>query len=79
MTDRQTMSCEEALRLLGDYLDRELEPQERDPVERHVNSCRACFSRAEFERLLEERLTELGREPAPAHVQSRIRRLLGGQ
>jgi anti-sigma factor (TIGR02949 family) len=79
MTDRPTMSCEEALGLLADYLNRELEPQERDPVERHVSSCPACFSRAEFERLLKERLTELGREPAPAHVQSRIRKLLGGQ
>ena len=78
MSDRPIMNCEEALRRLADYLNRELEPQEHDAVEQHVDLCRSCFSRAEFERLLKERLTDLGREEAPPHVQSRIRKLLGG-
>jgi len=78
MTDRRILSCEEALRRLADYLNRELEPPERDAVEQHVRLCRECCSRAEFERLLKERLAELGREPAPARMLSRIRELLGG-
>ena len=78
MTDGPEIGCEEALRRLADYLNRELEPREDQAVEQHVSLCRACFSRAEFERLLKERLTDLGREETPAHLQSRIRKLLGG-
>jgi len=78
MTDGPEIGCEEALRRLADYLNRELEPREQEAVEQHVNLCRSCFSRAEFERFLKERLTDLGREQTPAHLQSRIRKLLGG-
>jgi anti-sigma factor (TIGR02949 family) len=78
MTDRPEMTCEEALRHLADYLKRELDPREHEAVGEHVDRCRACFSRAEFERLLQERLTDLGREETPAHLQSRIRQLIGG-
>jgi anti-sigma factor (TIGR02949 family) len=78
MTSRSVIDCEAALQWLADYLNRELEPAEHDAVEQHVSQCRACFARAEFERRLKERLTDLGREEAPANVQSRIRKLLGG-
>ena len=78
MTDGPVINCEEALRRLADYLNRELEPREQDAVEQHVGLCRSCFSRAEFERRLKQRLMDLGREEAPAQVQSRIRKLLGG-
>jgi anti-sigma factor (TIGR02949 family) len=78
VSDDPVIGCEEALRRLADYLSRELEPRERAAVEHHVSLCRACFSRAEFERLLKERLTDLGREAAPAGLQSRIRKVLGG-
>jgi len=78
MTDRAGIGREEALRRLADYLKLELEPREHEAVEQHVSLCRCCFPRAEFERLLKERLTDLGREEAPAHLQSRIRKLLGG-
>jgi anti-sigma factor (TIGR02949 family) len=78
MTDRPGIGCEEALRQIADYLKRELEPGQHAAVEQHVDRCRACFSRAEFERLLQERLTDLGREETPAHLQSRIRKLIGG-
>jgi anti-sigma factor (TIGR02949 family) len=78
MTDHPVIDCEAALQRLADYLNRELEPADRDAFEQHVSLCRACFSRAEFERRLKERLKDLAREEAPAHLQSRIRKLLGG-
>ena len=77
MIDRPVINCETALQQLADYLNRELEPAEHDAVEQHVRLCHACFSRAEFERLLKERLTDLGREEAPTRVQARIRKILG--
>jgi anti-sigma factor (TIGR02949 family) len=78
VNDDAVIGCEEALRRLAEYLDRELEPSQHEAVERHVKLCRSCFSRADFERLLKERLTDLGREEAPAQLQSRIRKLMGG-
>jgi anti-sigma factor (TIGR02949 family) len=78
MSLEPTMSCEEALRHLADYLKRELEPSDQDAVERHMSRCRSCFSRAEFDRRLQERLTDLGQEEAPARLQARVRKLMGG-
>jgi anti-sigma factor RsiW len=75
------MNCEEALRLLAAYLDGELERGERFDVERHLEACRSCFSRAEFERGLQSQLAELGpRQPAPdfsARIQELVRRFTG--
>jgi anti-sigma factor (TIGR02949 family) len=78
MSDEPVISCEEALVRLADFLTRELDPSERAEVERHVDHCRSCCSRTEFERLLKQRLTELGSEKAPADLQARIRKLVRG-
>jgi len=60
------MRCEDALRLLAAYLDGELDRNEHFDVERHLEACRSCYSRAEFHRLLHSRLAGLGRrEPDP--------------
>jgi len=59
--------CEEAVRLLAAYLDGELDRLEHGDVERHLDACRSCYSRAEFERRLKARLLEAGRrKPEPA-------------
>lgn len=80
MTDHPggTMRCEEALRLLAAFLDGELDSEERVDVERHLDACRSCYSRAEFERRLQAQLATLGRrEPDPAfaaRLQGLVRR-----
>jgi anti-sigma factor (TIGR02949 family) len=75
--------CEEALRRLGAYLDGELGPHDRTDVERHLDACRSCYSRAEFERRLQVQLATLGRrEPAPefrARLQGLVRRFTTGR
>jgi anti-sigma factor (TIGR02949 family) len=45
--DRYT--CEEMLRRLDDYLDRELTPDEIRRVEEHLNDCDACIREFGFE------------------------------
>lgn len=70
------IDCEEALGRLFDFLDHELDAGERDAVERHLQTCRSCFSRAGFESRLKDKLHEL-REPEPAQAASeRIKGLL---
>lgn len=72
-----TMSCEEAIGLLLDYLDDELEPDRRGDMEEHLDRCRSCYSRHEFEKGLKSRVGELGRGPVPTEFQTRIRALVG--
>jgi anti-sigma factor (TIGR02949 family) len=78
MSDTNTMRCEDALRLLAQYLDRELADTDHAEVERHLSTCRSCYSRAEFERRLKRELAGLGATDVPPALQQRIRDLLGG-
>lgn len=73
---RHDIDCEQALRRLFDFLDHELADDERDAVERHLQTCRSCFSRADFERRLKDKLREL-RDAEPAQTASeRIKALV---
>lgn len=78
MTNDTTMRCEDALRLLAEYLDRELGDAEHAAVERHLHTCRSCYSRAEFERRLKGQLAGLRAADVPDSLERRIRHLLGG-
>ena len=71
-----TTSCEEALRLLASYIDGELAGDERIDLERHLQTCRSCYSRAEFETRLKTQLGELRRRPVSPAFEERIRRLI---
>ncbi len=70
------IGCEEALRRLFGYLDRELDAKHHSEMEQHLRTCRACFSRAEFERRLKTRLAGAGRQQPSPEFEQRIRRLL---
>ncbi len=41
-----------------------------------MSHCRSCFSRAEVERLLNERMRESGSSKAPEDLRDRVRRLM---
>lgn len=77
MNDPRTIDCEEALRRLFDFLDGALEEGPHREVADHLERCRSCFSRAEFERRLKAHLAELGEEPVPPVFEQRIRALIG--
>ena len=70
------MSCEEVLERVLEFVDRELGDADRVRLEHHLDTCRSCYSRVEFERRLKGRLTDLAREEAPAPVRDRISRLI---
>ena len=48
----RVIDCEEALRRLFEYLDAELHGDPHREMEQHLERCRSCFSRAEFEKRL---------------------------
>jgi anti-sigma factor (TIGR02949 family) len=77
MSDHQPITCEEALRMLAAFLDRELDVPEHQALEHHLDVCRSCFSRAEFEQRLRSEIARLGHEEISPAFDRRIRRLFG--
>lgn len=73
---QEIRSCEDALRLLAAHLDCELEAPVNAEVERHLQVCRSCYSRAEFEKRLKASLSELGREDIRPELADRVRTLI---
>lgn len=76
MTDQPMISCEEALHMLATYLDGELPATDAQNVAHHLDRCRSCFSRAEFERRLKGELMTLGNAPVRPDFERRIRALI---
>ena len=70
------MTCEEAMRSLAEYLDNELSPGVEQSIRQHLEICRSCYSRAEFERRLKFELRKLGKDEVPIGFEQRVRRLL---
>jgi anti-sigma factor (TIGR02949 family) len=73
--DRYT--CEEALRRLDDYLDRELRPDEMQHVQEHLETCAVCAKEFAFEAsVIGVVRTKLQRIDVPADLRTRLARLL---
>jgi anti-sigma factor (TIGR02949 family) len=75
MRDKR-MSCEQVLEHLIAYLDCELDAGTAAQIDRHLALCRGCFSRAEFERRLNEHLQKSAGARAPDSLRTRIRDLI---
>jgi anti-sigma factor (TIGR02949 family) len=73
--DRYT--CEETIRRLDDYLDRELTPHEMQLVNEHLEVCAMCASEYAFEATALDRLRDkLSRIAAPADLMAKVSRSL---
>ena len=73
---RREIECEQALRQILEYVDRELGEAEREAMHRHLQTCKSCFSRVEFERRLKEKLKALREADTTAEARQRIEKLL---
>ena len=78
MSELDNIGCEEAVKRLLEFIDRELPDSEHGDVERHLRTCRTCFSRMEFERRLKQRLSGLPSDDVPAKSRDRILELIKG-
>lgn len=70
------ITCEEVIAHMFEYLDDETDAEKRANIERHLEKCRACFSRAEFEKALRAKVRQVGDEKAPAELRRRVKTLL---
>jgi hypothetical protein len=57
---------------LLELIERELGDEDREAVERHLQTCRSCLSRAEFERTLKGKLQALSHSEVPSKTLDRI-------
>jgi len=73
---RGDIGCLEALEMFYAYLDGELESGESAAdFERHLEHCKSCYSRAELEGFVTERLKAAASTRASAALRRRVRRL----
>ena len=72
----ENMTCEEVIERLFEYLDQELDSELAERIDSHLERCRDCFTRAEFEKKLRARINETTEVKAPDHLHQRVRRVL---
>jgi anti-sigma factor (TIGR02949 family) len=76
MDEHDRIRCEEVIAHLLQYLDGEIDAAKRVQIDRHLQECRGCYSRAEFEKVLRAKIEQLGEEKASAALQRRVRSLI---
>ncbi len=76
--DTRAIDCAEAMRQLFDYLDGEVEAAAHEEIHRHLDGCRSCFSRVEFEKALKARVRKAARSRAPDSLKDRLDVLIRG-
>lgn len=69
------LNCDEAIRLLFEFLDNELERHDHAAVEAHLHDCRACFSRMEFDKRLRSLVKGTDATSAPVALRDRIKKI----
>ena len=67
------MRCDRARELIGAHIDEELSADDRALVAAHIESCASCRELMGDIKRTSHAIAELGREPAPTVLASRIR------
>lgn len=70
------MTCEEVIEQIFAYLDGDMDEASTASIRHHLEHCRDCFTRAEFEKKLRIRIAETATVKAPERLHRRVRALL---
>lgn len=75
--EREDIGCLEAIEMFYEYIDGELgDADSIGEFEHHLQHCRSCFSRVEFEGLLTEKLKAIAVESASEGLRRRMKLLM---
>lgn len=74
--DLRGIDCDEVMRQLFDFLDGEVDEMADKEIHHHLEECRSCFSRVEFEQMLLARIRRSGDEGLPDSLQERVTELM---
>lgn len=69
------LDCDQAIRMLFEYLDNELDDNDQQAMEAHLHDCRACFSRMEFDKRLKGMIKGKEIVSAPDALRGRIKKI----
>ena len=71
------IDCIEAFDHLYAYLNNELtNPVDINNIEHHLSHCKSCFSRAQMERELNQRMKESGEDEIPESLKNRLNSIM---
>lgn len=70
------LTCEEVVQQLFTYLDGDVDDARSVEIDRHLEACRECCSRLEFEKRLRKKIQGSGTQQAPERLYRRVRRIL---
>ena len=71
------IDCLEAFDHLYAYLNKEITDQaDLANIEHHLSHCKSCYSRAEMEQKLNQRMKHAGETRIPASLQDRLNKLI---
>jgi mycothiol system anti-sigma-R factor len=73
--DLKELECDEAIRMVLEYLDNELEGHDHEALEAHIHKCRACYTRVEFEKRLKGMVKETPAASAPDSLKLKIKKI----
>jgi anti-sigma factor (TIGR02949 family) len=76
MGEENRMRCEDVVANLLDYLDHEAGSQLKRGIARHLEECRSCCSRADFELALRKRIGEAVQQELPEKLRARIGKIV---
>ncbi|MFN0117029.1 MAG: zf-HC2 domain-containing protein [Elusimicrobiota bacterium] len=69
-------SCEKILHSIWEYLDGETTVASKNDVDKHLELCRGCFSRFEFEKTLREQMKNKTFKSCPESIKKKIQDLI---
>jgi anti-sigma factor (TIGR02949 family) len=76
MSDKpKELECEDAIRMVLEYLDNELKHGDHNALEAHIHKCRSCYSRVEFEKRLKGLVGEAPKTVAPTDLKLKIKKI----
>ena len=74
--DIKKIECEEAIRIMLEYLDGELHDHDNESMDDHLESCRSCYSRMEFETRFKDMVSGVQNKAAPTALNDRIKKIV---
>ena len=69
-------SCEKIVDGIWEFLDKEMTPEAVVELQKHLDLCRSCFSRYEFERALRENIRSKTNHTCPEKLKVRIQQII---
>lgn len=71
------IACEQAIKMILEYLDNELPDHNHAEMDLHLKTCRSCLSRLEFEKMLKSKVSALSEQKVPESLRNRIKKVTG--